>query len=156
MTRIDDIKELEELLKKNPELKVINEAKGSKSLPANPVPLESNPSASRHKYNAIRISEADLLDQVIEVAHLNHWLVAHFRPARTEKGWRTAVSADGKGFPDLVLSRGKDLLFVELKSNEGKLSQEQQEWLKALNQNLTVECHIWRPDDWDKIVDRLI
>ena len=77
------------------------------------------------------MSEQELLEAVIELAHLYRWRVAHFRPARTEHGWRTPVAADGAGFPDLVLVRDR-VLFVELKSARGRLSVEQQDWLSAL------------------------
>ena len=47
--------------------------------------------------------------------------VAHFRPPRTVHGWRTAVAADGAGFPDLVMVRGSRLLAAELKSERESL-----------------------------------
>jgi hypothetical protein len=50
-------------------------------------------------------SEASFLEQIIDLAHLFGWRVAHFRAARTFSGWRTPVQGDGKGFPDLVLCR---------------------------------------------------
>jgi hypothetical protein len=65
------------------------------------------------------MAEAELLDNVIELAHLFGWRVAHFRPAMTKHGWRTPVSADGKGFVDLVLVRDRTI-FVELKSTKGR------------------------------------
>ena len=93
-----------------------------------------------------QMSEAGLLDSVIELAHLFGWRVAHFRPAMTKHGWRTPVSADGKGFPDLVLVRDR-VLFVELKSAKGRLSDDQLDWAAALT-NAGVEYHCWRPADW--------
>lgn len=105
----------------------------------------------------MRVSEADLQTQVIDLAHLNGWLVAHFRPARTKDGWRTPVAADGKGFPDLVLARSGRVLFAELKSDSGRLSVEQQRWLNELrgatpSQRGTHSVHVWRPKDFDQIV----
>ena len=47
------------------------------------------------------MSERELQDAVIQLARLLGWRVAHFRPAMTTRGWRTPVSADGAGFPDL-------------------------------------------------------
>ncbi len=46
--------------------------------------------------------EADFQAQVIDLLHLHGWVVAHFRPARTAKGWITPVAADGAGFLDLL------------------------------------------------------
>ena len=70
----------------------------------------------------IRQSETAFQQQVIDLAHYTGWVVAHFRAARTEKGWRTPVAADGAGFPDLVLVNRsqKRVLYVELKSEDGK------------------------------------
>ena len=60
------------------------------------------------------MTESELLSVVLETAALFGWRTAHFRPAMTTHGWRTAVSGDGKGFPDLVLVRGHRLLAIEL------------------------------------------
>src|SRR4051794_27414866 len=58
--------------------------------------------------------EAVFQDQVIEIAHIYRWRVAHFRPAQTSRGWRTPVAADGMGFPDLVLIRQPEMIIAEL------------------------------------------
>src|SRR5262245_27573014 len=60
-------------------------------------------------------SEAGFMRTVIQLAQVCGWRVAHFRPARTAHGWRTAVRGEGKGFPDLLLVRGEELLVAELK-----------------------------------------
>jgi len=95
--------------------------------------------------------ESEFQDQVIELAHLHGWLVAHFRPAQTAKGWRTPVSADGKGFPDLVMARRGYKIFAELKVN-AKLSDDQRLWLDALGPT-TDRCLVvlWRPEYWPQI-----
>lgn len=78
--------------------------------------------------------------------------VAHFRKARTARGWRTAVSADGKGFPDLILCRASTgtILVRELKVPPNKLTVEQDEWLWALGA-VGIDAKVWTPDDWDNI-----
>ena len=78
------------------------------------------------------MTEGELQQAVIELARVLGWRVAHFRPAQTARGWRTPVEADGKGFPDLVLVRGRALAFAELKSDRGRLSVEQRAWIDAL------------------------
>jgi hypothetical protein len=90
---------------------------------------------------------------VIELAHTLGWRVAHFRPALTKHGWRTPVSADGKGFPDLILVRDR-VIAVELKRRKGKASVEQLEWLDAFRA-AGVEAYLWRPDDVDDIFEIL-
>ena len=99
------------------------------------------------------ISEAAFHSQVIEIARLRGWLVHAERPARRQSGhWSTPIQGDA-GFPDLVMARGGRLVFAELKSARGRVSPEQQEWLDALR--LVVQVYIWRPLDWDRIVELL-
>lgn len=100
------------------------------------------------------ISEASFQSAVIELAQMSAWKVAHFRAARTSTGWRTPVSGDGAGYPDLTLARAPELLIVELKAERGKLSAAQREWLQALDM-CGVEIAIWRPSQWDEIQERL-
>jgi len=95
------------------------------------------------------VSEAELQEVVIDTARLLGWRVAHFRPARTERGWRTPVAADGAGFPDLILARpGRPLLCVELKSAKGQVSTDQGEWLRVLELAGGCDVRLWRPNDW--------
>lgn len=95
-------------------------------------------------------TEAGLQEAVIALAKLRGWRVAHFRPARTEKGWRTPVEGDA-GFPDLVLVRGGRLIFAELKSQRGKVTLDQHEWLDELGSVEGIEARVWRPQDWPPI-----
>ncbi len=97
------------------------------------------------------VSEIDFQKQVIDYAHLKGWRVAHFRGAWSKDGKRyvTPVGADGKGFPDLVLVRKGELLFAELKSQNGKLSAEQETWRFALD--TAALCVVRRPSDWSQI-----
>jgi len=91
--------------------------------------------------------EKDWQRDIISLARILGWKVAHFRPAQTSKGWRTAVGADGAGFPDLVLVRDR-VVFVELKNEKGRMSLEQLRWQDAL-QAAGAEWYVWRPDDLD-------
>jgi hypothetical protein len=58
------------------------------------------------------------------------------------------------GFPDLVLIHPAKhrLLFVELKSQRGKLTWAQTLWRVALSELAGVEYYCWRPSDWDALV----
>jgi hypothetical protein len=95
------------------------------------------------------LTEDDLKATVIGMAQSFGWRVAHFRPARTEKGWRTPVEADGKGWPDLVLVRDR-VIYAELKSARGRVSPDQEAWMSALRE-AGAEVHLWRPSDMDEI-----
>lgn len=101
------------------------------------------------------MSEQDLSDCVIELGHVLGYTIAHFRPAMTTKGWRTPVLADGKGFPDLVLVRDR-VIFAELKSTKGVLSNEQVDWSGALI-GAGAEYYVWRPSDWvDGVIESIL
>lgn len=60
-----------------------------------------------------------------------------------------------KGFPDLVLVKPPRVLFVELKSEKGKTSPVQDEWLLTLVQCPGVETYLWRPSDWKAVTNVL-
>jgi len=56
------------------------------------------------------------------------------------------------GFPDLCMV-GKRLIFAELKSEAGKVSAEQLDWLNRLDvierkSEGVVVARLWRPSDW--------
>ena len=103
----------------------------------------------------VKISERDFQQQIIDIAHLYGWHVAHFRPAMTTHGWRTPVSADGKGFPDLCMVKGNKLIFWEVKSEHGFLSGEQMKWIQLLNHVDGVVVGEVRHKDWDYIYNTL-
>jgi hypothetical protein len=95
-------------------------------------------------------TEESFLRQVLELAKLYGWHTAHFRSARTSKGWRTAVQGDGKGFVDVVLVRER-VIFVEIKNDRGNRSAEQLWWAQWLDR-AKAEYYCWKPSDWDTIV----
>lgn len=108
----------------------------------------------------VQMSEAQLLSAVVQSAHVFGWLVHHDRPGQTKDGWKTAISGD-IGFPDICLARRGRVLFVELKSDSGKLTEGQYGWLASLTPDEVYEAthavEVWRPADWmsGRIVDRL-
>jgi len=97
------------------------------------------------------ISEATFTQQVIRIAQVFKWRVAHFRPAMTKRGrWVTAVQGDGAGFPDLIMVREDRVLVAELKSAKGKLTPAQLLWISGFLV-AGVEAFIWRPSDIEEI-----
>ena len=75
-------------------------------------------------------------------------------------GWRVYHTFDSRrsdaGFPDLVLVRGSRLVFAELKTAKGPVSDYQARWLEALGAT-AAEVFLWRPADWaDGTVERVL
>jgi hypothetical protein len=103
---------------------------------------------------ALHQTEAQFEQAVIQLARISGWKCAHFRAAQTAKGWRTPVSGDGAGYPDLTLCRPPELLFIELKAERGRASDAQREWLGAL-EACGAEVYVFRPSQWDQIQARL-
>jgi hypothetical protein len=110
----------------------------------------------RNLRRLLKQSEKSFQRQVIDLARLRRWVVAHFRPALDRDGrWKTPVQADGAGFPDLVLVRPPWILFVELKRDGAKLTELQENWASLLKRcegnNRYVAHYVWRPEDWPMI-----
>lgn len=91
--------------------------------------------------------ERELQDGVAQVARLLGYRVFHARPAWTQKGYRTPVSYDGKGYPDLTLAGNGRVIFVELKCGRNVLSAEQAAWLEALRA-AGQEAYVWSEREW--------
>jgi len=83
------------------------------------------------------MAEEALLQHVRAVAHRHGYLTYHTRDARRSD----------KGFPDLLATNGRRLLAIECKSQAGKLTPEQAQWLHLLAHTGKCECLIIRPSD---------
>lgn len=81
---------------------------------------------------------------LVPYARLRHWLVY----------WTYRSTHSPAGFPDLWLCRGSVLLVRELKSDYGRPTAAQQEWLDALRA-AGVDAQIWRPRMWATIQEEL-
>jgi len=117
------------------------------------VPPSLSPVVASSKKSEIerRTSESDLLRLVTDAASVLGWSWVHFRSARTDKGWRTPVSGPlGQGWPDLILIRGARAIAAELKSQGGRVSEDQLRVLGILA-GAGFETHTWRPADWPEI-----
>ena len=101
------------------------------------------------------MKESYFQSQVILLARLHGWLVMHTRAVEIRPGvWKTPLQGHA-GFPDLVLAhKTRGVIFAELKSDMGRLSDKQELWLQTLN-DAGMEHHVWRPKDIDYISKRL-
>jgi hypothetical protein len=91
------------------------------------------------------MAETDLFEAVRQAADLGGRRWFHTFDSRRSPA----------GFPDLVLARGPELLFVELKSASGHPTAEQTAWLQALRET-GVRAEIWRPADLDRALSLLL
>jgi hypothetical protein len=91
------------------------------------------------------VTERDLTSYVRDVARSFGWLRYHT--------WISKHSA--AGFPDEVLVRPPRIVFAELKSERGRLTEAQTDWLDVLRQVPGVEVFVWRPSDMDAIAEVL-
>jgi hypothetical protein len=81
---------------------------------------------------------------VVEFAKLAGWRVYHpYDSRRSEAGW-----------PDLAMVRAGRLVLAELKSEKGRLSEAQAEWIEELRL-APIEMCVWRPSDWPTIEELL-
>lgn len=93
------------------------------------------------------MSEADWQNEVTRLAHLYGWrLQYHTHDSRRSN----------PGFPDLVLinAQAARILFLELKTEKGRPTPEQQAWIDALR-GCGLHAHILRPSDADLLNDLL-
>ena len=80
------------------------------------------------------MTERELKTAVLAIAKRNGWLVYHV-PMATVRG------SQGRGYPDLTLARNGTVLWLELKQDDGRLTQEQEAWGYALHNG----WHVIRP-----------
>lgn len=101
------------------------------------------------------ITEKEFLRTITELATLTGWQYYHPLPAASRLGKWATWQMGSVGFPDLTLVRGERLIFAELKVRSNKLTEEQKTWLEKLKAAKQVETHVWRPSDWNDIVEIL-
>lgn len=91
------------------------------------------------------VTEAQYMQQIKDAARALNWRTFHcFNSRRSDKG-----------FPDLLLIRGPNLLTLEVKSERGRVTAEQADWIAAFKQVKYVDAAIARPPNWDEILDVL-
>jgi hypothetical protein len=72
-----------------------------------------------------------------------------------EHRWRTYHTHDSRksnaGFPDIVAVRGRRVLWIELKTEEGRVSAAQQNWIDDLVA-AGQKAFVLRPSQWEELV----
>jgi hypothetical protein len=87
------------------------------------------------------LTERQWQQRIVDFARLSGWLVFHpFDSGRSTAGW-----------PDLAMVRAGRFVLAELKTDRGRVSVEQREWLAARSSVPGIEVHLWRPSNWDDV-----
>lgn len=94
------------------------------------------------------MNEDQFRREVTQIAQDWGWTVAHAGRARAGRRWITPIAT---GFPDLVLLRPPQLVFIELKTTRGVRSPEQVKWIGDLQQCTGVEAYFADPDDAEEL-----
>lgn len=95
---------------------------------------------------AIPLTEKAFQAQVVALASYLGWTHYHTHDSRRSPA----------GFPDLVLVKaGEPVLFVELKTDVGKLTPAQRYWIALLDDAEGCEVWLWQPKWWHILERRL-
>ena len=99
------------------------------------------------------MTERELSKLVVRMAEALGWKVFTISNSRAA----AMRSHTGIGFPDLICVRGKRLLALELKTEKGKTTAAQDEWLDALKEVQQVRTAVVRPRHWvDGFVEEIL
>jgi hypothetical protein len=90
--------------------------------------------------------ERDFQKQVVQLARTCGWMVHH----TYAQGSVLGSKAVDRGFPDLVMVCNGQILFVELKGSDGRVSEEQDAWLHEITMTGNPAL-VWHPEDWPSI-----
>lgn len=106
--------------------------------------------------------ETDFEDAIIALATATGWMIHAERPTKirpdpTTGRTRARTSVKGHtGYPDITASHPRHgVIFAELKSADGRLTDEQRDWLSNLANHdrlgSPILIEVWRPQDWPAI-----
>ena len=117
--------------------------KAKRSRPRTPK-TEDEIQAGYRKIIANSESESEFDSRIVQLAGLNGWKTFHVYDSRkSEAGW-----------PDRLFTRRPDFFAAELKKQNGKVSAAQQWWIDELRA-CGWDVRVWKPSDWEEIVERL-
>lgn len=99
------------------------------------------------------LSEREFQRAVTDALTAFGWKWTHFRPGQTGRGWRTPLSGS-PGYPDVTAVRGDRVIWLELKAEKGRATDEQEAWIAALSA-AGQEARVFRPSDWPTLEEIL-
>lgn len=93
---------------------------------------------------AARMTEREFQAQVMAMLRLLGWRAYHTLDSR----------GSARGYPDIVALRGRRCLALELKTERGRVTQDQQDWLEAFAA-AGAESGVWRPSQIEELTEVL-
>jgi VRR-NUC domain-containing protein len=100
--------------------------------------------------------EKDFQRDLADYARSRGWYCVSIPAVKYGKGrFGTPRVFDNEGWVDLVLVGRQRLIFVELKTNKGRVRAAQKEWHKRL-ENCGLDVRVWRPKDRDEIIKTIV
>ncbi len=148
------VEELAAQMKQNPDL-----AKANRGIETTPNGNGRGQAEKSLDFDVLKLkgmAEADFQVAVIRLLQENGFLVHAERVARSSKGWCTPVQGDA-GYFDITAVHPVRHLFwlIELKSEKGKLSAEQEKWMLAASQCPGVKVMVLRPSDMESFREQM-
>lgn len=101
------------------------------------------------------MKERDFGRQIETMLDYYGWIWKHDETAQRPGGGFATAFKGRKGFPDYVAVRRDRVLVAEIKSEKGRVSDEQKIWLAAFESSGKVETYLWRPSDLSSIAEIL-
>jgi hypothetical protein len=104
-------------------------------------------------------NEADWQATVMAILQAHGWTAFHINASivRVTSGgqrtYATAVTSQGRGFPDVVAIRAGRMVFIECKSERGIVNAEQHLWHQRLSAVAGVEVYVLRPSDGQQLME---
>lgn len=97
-----------------------------------------------NRYDAV--SEKDWQQQVRDLLRLNGWRTYHTHDSRRSDA----------GFPDVLALHpaSGDRFVAELKTEKGKATPAQSEWL-AWFEACGIDAYLWKPSDVDRVIEQV-
>jgi hypothetical protein len=107
----------------------------------------------------LRVTEQSFERQVIAYAEIMGWRIFKDRATNMPRACKACkapirTARNVAGLPDLILVRRPRVVWAELKSERGTLSDEQRDWLAALR-DCEQETYVWKPSDWE-LIERVL
>ena len=91
------------------------------------------------------LTEKGFQAQVVQLAKMLGWKVQfHWRETHSPAGW-----------PDVVCARPPRILFAELKTDKGRTTPAQDEWLATLRL-CGCDVYVWRPVDLEATIMEIL